>query len=595
MPRIPSSDRIPDAPYRSARRPLSYGADKGELLAPLKEDQRNAAAVDALARVVGNEGQRWAAFAEEEQRRRGEHEQALAEIGAQRDLIALEESLKDDPNTATHVDRFKKGVSEIADRYATDISDPVRREHFLLRLQKDSLHHATRINDRVRRVAIDQARAGLDDLLTNLRKRATSPDASDDELASARKIAANAIARMVARPEYLSHSAAKRLFRDFSNALVRDRVLSLVDSGDLDGARSVLKSTDDLTPTQKHNLTNIINARERRANAEDRARVIGMWQDHMQSLRDAGEGVVDLPDERLKKVLTENEFARWKGQEREARGLFEATRDFKSMPDEAIASRLEGLRSSLDPSRPGYAVRKRVLFQAEKQAARIEKQRRNDPAGAVWDFPEVADARKTGNPQAVVGALLDAQAKLGIPSFARAAITRAEANEIMGEVRRAMQSGDDVAAMRALEKTIGAIDKTYGPYAQEVLDSALRLSGNMSKDESALKAAAIRRLLREGEIDKDEWQSALSFEPIARSEMAIDPTSRNAPPVREGSGQSLMLDGLRIGRSPVGISVPHAAINYLRSHPETWRQFASKYGLDRTQVESLLGKPIASE
>lgn len=248
---------------------------------------------------------------------------------------------------------------------------------------------------------------------------------------------------------------------------------------------------------------------------EQRVQIAASIEDDVASIERTGQGA---PPERLSReavaaALGEEGVRAWELRRARARRVFEATEGIETLPEGEIERRLQALQPR--PGAPGFVEDTRAYEKARQRADAVRQARERDPARAVEAIPSVAEARRSAqyqenesgrtitpeSAQAIIRARLAAQAQLGIRE--PHAITVAEGREIARQLRFI---GEDDGA--GLERFLSALRTTYGPYANDVLVSALQIA-NVNRDLGVAAVAVLNRLAQAS--SRQEQVSALEM------------------------------------------------------------------------------------
>lgn len=215
---------------------------------------------------------------------------------------------------------------------------------------------------------------------------------------------------------------------------------------------------------------------------QQKAELDQLLADDVASVKATGAGVKfagrDLSAEDIVSTLGPEKAVKWLADRKEAGALHQATADLPRLTEDEIAARLAELTPQAGA--PGFEAAEKLYNAAEKAAAEILKERRDDPASSVaTGFPFVAEAEQAvaeGAPDALAGlaaARWKAQGLLGIDEAARAVLTNAEAKALTASVRRA-PPGEEY---QALESLITGLGERYGDFADEAAVEVLRQTG----------------------------------------------------------------------------------------------------------------------
>jgi hypothetical protein len=290
----------------------------------------------------------------------------------------------------------------------------------------------------------------------------------------------------------------------------------------------------------------------------DNAAVSTAIDDDLASLERSGQGMSEdkLNYGRVAAALGEEKARAWEAERGRAIKVHAALDGIETLSEPEVMDRLAQLEPQ--PGSQGYVADMQTYKKAEQRARKFLEARNTDPALAVEAFPTVKDARASAqyqntpngkaitpeSAQAIIGARLQAQRQLGIEE--PLAVTRSESRILARQLR---QIGDENEA--GLEKFMGALDQTYGPYADKVLSSVIQHQ-NVNKDLANVATDVLRKISMghypnvkdatqlENMIDWSQTQQALSPPPADRPRRTIggDATFRNQAATPGGGGSA---------------------------------------------------------
>lgn len=198
--------------------------------------------------------------------------------------------------------------------------------------------------------------------------------------------------------------------------------------------------------------------------------------------------------DRARSVLSPNQFAKEKLQILTAKGEFDATSNLPNMSTADGDELVDGLNPSLHDKAAKYPIDGinpvehydaafKIHSLAEKKWQQITALRESDPAKSVNNSHEVLTVKRQaqsgtfknytplmGN-EMVVEARIAAQTRLGIPEYARKAITVQEAARLLPLPKNPTE--DQITA--AVKSASDRAHKVYGRFAKQAIDDAIRM------------------------------------------------------------------------------------------------------------------------
>lgn len=219
----------------------------------------------------------------------------------------------------------------------------------------------------------------------------------------------------------------------------------------------------------------------------------GMIKDDLASTRSTGVGLsidgTELDYEQVKAVLGETVATNWQHDRQVQAGIYNATAGLDVMSSTEMLNHLEALEPKAGS--PGFTDQAAIRDATQKEATRILKQRKEDPAGAVdAAFDELQPLREKAYQgdlvalEEMIKGRLEAQAAIGIPDYAKAPLTNSElasvAMPVAGSVDR-----------QTWNELFSTLDDTYGPYADEVMTQILHWKG-LYRESAAMASAMLR-------------------------------------------------------------------------------------------------------
>lgn len=286
--------------------------------------------------------------------------------------------------------------------------------------------------------------------------------------------------------------------------------------------------------------------------------------------------------------------------------------DYKSMetlPDAGI-TQLINTRSP-QPGEQGYAHKMKNVDRLTKAAAAVQKQRSEDPAGAVNSMGAVKEAFGFYNPQnpssfkPVIAARIQAQDNLGIPPELQTGITDAEAKQYAAALKPVAKEGTPAQNQEeVINSVVDAVKGKYGDHAQEAMARVL-YHVTLKKDASEILANALVRNsngqppqitpdeARKIQIERDAERAAtLAGEQRKIIEsIGSGPGGTNEPPENA-------LIGRVVNQSEQKTLKPfNEAVDMLRSDPAKYMPyFVQKFGVAKVppDLQQFIPKPKAA-
>lgn len=202
--------------------------------------------------------------------------------------------------------------------------------------------------------------------------------------------------------------------------------------------------------------------------------------DDVESIRATGQGAE--PDlDAAKSILPPEALNRYFLKRTEAEMEHRGTSDLYALPEEELQNRLSDERAvgGLKPAagEAMFEAKQRIFEKAERKVNELRGLRERDPARAVDEFPEVAQAVEAVNaapddPEALQGlvrARLDSQRKIGVPDGLQSPITKAEARELVAP----LQGVEAEMMEKSAIKWYTDLQQRYGSYGKSVAKSAM--------------------------------------------------------------------------------------------------------------------------
>lgn len=327
-----------------------------------------------------------------------------------------------------------------------------------------------------------------------------------------------------------------------------------------------------------------------RQSAAVKRQVKELIKDDLASIEATGEGVEELTQESVARVLGNEAAVEWLSSRENAAEFQETTADFTEIPLDEIRTRVNDLAPE-----PGVGFRDAQKYhdQAARLMVEIEKQRLRDPAAAADQTEAVQqalDAIEPTDPEtfhALTEARLAAQERLGIDPALRTPITKNEAKTLTREV----VTTPEILRKEVVDEMVRTVDAAFGPHADDVLRFAI--SETVRDDDTAnLIIATFRNLQEDKAIGVANAQAleqeadTRQAEAFSRDEEAREPFTRimdgrdpNAIPDR-APGISAHLRQPKRREKSQRRAAPIQAINALINEPALMEQFIAKYGPD---------------
>lgn len=264
--------------------------------------------------------------------------------------------------------------------------------------------------------------------------------------------------------------------------------------------------------------------------------------------------------------------------------------------------------AGLEPGSPGYAAKAAAVERLRLGAEKLQRQRREDPAGSVAQQTAVMEAQKLVNPQQsesfalLARARLAAQESLGIDPETRSPITKAEALKLTEPLKH-MIPGTEQQTMREVGQRFVAL---LGPEEAERA-MAYALKARKVDTQVAQQAALVTKSIVDGiRVAEERARYFDQITEMSASDRAVYDLGPNATPRQPGLIQAYpgtmsrprVIDNptppASVEGSPVigQRHVPPAAIAELLRNPGLQKQFDEKYGQGRA-AEILKDNPLA--
>lgn len=277
--------------------------------------------------------------------------------------------------------------------------------------------------------------------------------------------------------------------------------------------------------------------RDRRAETRE---VQNLVVDDLASTEATGVGIegAKLNRDRVAATLGEAAAKEWEASRVRAGRIHSALDGIETMPEADVEARLKSLEP--EAGKEGFTEDMRAYSKARAKADKFLEARRADPALSVNALPQVRQvvqelqyddingvkAIKPESAQSLILARLKAQSELGIAE--PMAVTRSEAAVIARQMRMIGEEQPE-----RLKDFIGALDRTYGPHADQVLSSAMQHT-KVNRELSVLASEMLRKVsagVRPGPGDIRKAEELIALQSIERA-LPPPPLSRELTPNR---------------------------------------------------------------
>ena len=278
--------------------------------------------------------------------------------------------------------------------------------------------------------------------------------------------------------------------------------------------------------------------------------------DDIERIRDTGQPKVGADGttslQRASRVLGKNQIDRFASKWKEAEAEYKAVAPLKEMSEDEALAHLSGLLPDAGAEgSDNYKIADRAAQKAESAWKKIKEARLKDPAGAVAKSPEVATAAeriKAVNPEMALGvdengeislvssdgrapparatemileARMEAQARLGIPSYQRKVLTKREAEQLLDmPADQGLLSERDYT--RKLRAAVDKSEELYGRnYGRAAFESAvaLHIKGKEHRKEAA---GLVSKMVRGEAVKARDFERLNSLEEIDRIGRVFD-------------------------------------------------------------------------
>ena len=314
----------------------------------------------------------------------------------------------------------------------------------------------------------------------------------------------------------------------------------------------------------------------------------GLVKDDLASIRSTGIGL-SIDDEALtfdqvKGVLGEELATNWQHNRQRQADLFKATSGLDVMSASDMQAHLQGLEPKAGTS--GYTDQMAVHDTAQKEAQKILKQRKEDPALAVDSaFDELKPLRQKAYEgdlvamEEMIKGRLEAQEALGISDYAKAPLTNSEALSLLAPL-------PDHPTKEEWLAEAAKWDRIYGPYSDEVQDQLLHSKG-VPKAILEEARAYLKNQLMGNRPSRLETKAADAKASAVEPEQAMNGWAYNK--VQEQAAYNEEIDDLQSRRDQRGRAIPFerpadtlwpntAAITALIQNPDQTADFDKAFG-----------------
>ena len=314
----------------------------------------------------------------------------------------------------------------------------------------------------------------------------------------------------------------------------------------------------------------------------------GLVKDDLASIRSTGIGLSiddeELTFDQVKGVLGEEFATNWQHNRQIQADLFRATSGIDVMSASDMQAHLQGLEPKAGTS--GFTDQMAIHDTAQKEAQRILKQRKEDPALAVDSaFDELKPLREKAYEgdlvamEEMIKGRLEAQEALGISDYAKAPLTNSEALSLLAPL-------PDHPTKEEWLAEAAKWDRIYGPYSDEVQDQLLHSKG-VPKAILEEARAYLKNQLMGNRPSRLETKAADAKASAVEPEQAMNGWAYNK--VQEQAAYNEDVDDLKSRRDQRGRAIPFeqpadtlwpntAAITALIQNPDQTADFDKAFG-----------------
>lgn len=275
---------------------------------------------------------------------------------------------------------------------------------------------------------------------------------------------------------------------------------------------------------------------------------------------------------------------------------------FETMPEGQIQARIDSLMP--EPGVEGFAHRMQQVERLRKYAIDLEKQRRDDPGGAVSRQAPVKaalaqyDPRNPATFKPVALARQAAQEALGIEKPYQSPITKAEALKLTIPMATMLPGQEKETITRVAKQ----FTDMFGDQAEQAFSYAMR--ARKMDTETAQIAGRLAMKMSKGEVISSADAAALDdARAMDAAEMAMGSSRPGAPPLPPrppratprviGNPEDMDDPMAAAGGDIAARNIPPAAIRFLLENPGQAADFDKKYGQGRARkIIEQYGRPM---
>lgn len=319
-----------------------------------------------------------------------------------------------------------------------------------------------------------------------------------------------------------------------------------------------------------------------------RQKMRSMVNDDVASKRKTGVGLSidgqELSFDQVKSTLGEEFATKWQHDRQIASRVYNATSGLDVMSSTEMLTHLQALEPKAGAS--GFTDQATIHDTAQKEAQRILKQRKEDPALAVDNaFDELQPIREQAYEgdlvaiEELIKGRLDAQEAIGISDYAKAPLTNSEALSLLAPL-------PDHPTKEEWLAEAAKWDRIYGPYSDEVQDQLLHSKG-VPKAILEEARAYLKNQQMGNRPSRLETKAADAKASAVEPEQAMNGWAYNK--VQEQAAYNEEVDDLQSRRDQRGRAIPFerpadtlwpntAAITALIQNPDQTADFDKAFG-----------------